>query len=57
MRRVIVVGSAIADVLVRSDNFKVLKSHQVTGGVAMCEVYGGKMEVDQVVMGTGGAGS
>lgn len=55
MKKVLCVGSATVDVLVRSKDLRVLKSHQVSGGVALCEVYGGKTEADEIVMETGGS--
>jgi len=51
---VVTVGAATLDIFMRSDNFKVMKSEAVTGGLAMCEVYGGKMEVEQVEIVSGG---
>ncbi|MEK7524984.1 MAG: carbohydrate kinase family protein [Patescibacteria group bacterium] len=55
MKKVVCVGSATIDILVRSNDFRVMKSHQVTGGVALCEVYGGKTEADEIVMDSGGS--
>lgn len=55
MKKIVCVGSATIDVLVKSNDLKVLKSHQVSGGVALCEVYGGKTETDQIVWETGGS--
>ncbi len=57
MKRVVCIGSAIVDVMVKSKDFRVMKSHEVQGGVAMCEVYGGKTEVDQIKVAIGGAGT
>lgn len=57
MKRVVVIGSAVMDVLVKSSGLKVMKSHQVAGGVAISEVYGGKSEAEEIVMETGGAGT
>ncbi len=57
MQRVVCFGSAVIDILMKSKDFRVLKSHQVQGGVAMCEVYGGKMGVDEMEIATGGAGT
>ncbi len=57
MKRVVCVGSAVIDVLVKSNDFKVMKSHQIAGGVAMCEVYGGKTEADEISLETGGSGT
>ncbi|HLE50230.1 MAG TPA: carbohydrate kinase family protein [Patescibacteria group bacterium] len=55
MKKVMCIGSATIDILVRSNDFRVMKSHQVSGGVALCEVYGGKTEADEMVMDTGGS--
>ena len=55
MKKVVCAGSATIDVLVRSKDFRVMKSHQVTGGVALCEVYGGKTEATEIVLQTGGS--
>lgn len=51
---VVTVGAATLDIFMRSDKFKVVKSSEIPGGVAMCEVYGGKMEVEQVEIASGG---
>lgn len=57
MKRVVAIGSAIVDVIAKSPSFKVVRSDMVSGGVAMCEVYGGKMEADEMVLMPGGAGT
>jgi ribokinase len=57
MKRVITIGSAVVDVLVRSSGFRVMKSHEVEGGVAMCEVYGGKLKAEEIVTEVGGGGT
>ncbi len=57
MKKVLVVGSAILDILVKSNDFRVMKSHQVSGGVALCEVYGGKTEADEIFLEIGGGGT
>lgn len=57
MKKVLVVGSATIDIMLKSNDFRILKSHQVAGGVAMCEVYGGKTEANEMVVVTGGAGT
>lgn len=51
---VLTVGSATLDIYLSSDNFKLVHSGDVEGGVAICEVYGGKMEVEDVVLTSGG---
>lgn len=50
----ITVGSAVLDIFMRSDKFKVVSSGDIPGGIAMCEVYGGKMEVEEVTIVSGG---
>jgi len=57
MKKVVVVGAAVIDVLLKSDSFTVIKSHQVTGGVAMCQVMGGKIEAQDGVIVSGGGGT
>lgn len=51
---VVSIGSAILDIFMKSDKFKVVSSGDIPGGIAMCEVYGGKMEVAQVEIISGG---
>lgn len=48
------IGSAVLDIFMKSDKFKVVQSGDIPGGIAMCEVYGGKMEVEQVEIVSGG---
>lgn len=48
------IGSATLDIFMRSDKFKVVQSSDIPGGIAMCEVYGGKMEVEEVAIVSGG---
>lgn len=51
---VVTFGSAFVDVYLSSDEFKIVKSGKVATGTALCEVYGGKIAVDKMVMTTGG---
>lgn len=51
---VVTVGSAVLDIFMKSDKFRVVSSTDIPGGIAMCEVYGGKMEVEEVVIVSGG---
>ncbi|MBP9670468.1 carbohydrate kinase family protein [Candidatus Woesebacteria bacterium] len=51
---VISIGSAVLDIFMKSDKFKVVQSGDIPGGIAMCEVYGGKMEVEEVDIVSGG---
>ena len=53
----VVIGAAVVDVLLRSKDLHVMKSHQVEGGVAMCEVLGGKIEADDGILASGGGGT
>jgi len=57
MKRVVVIGSVVVDVLVRSSSFRVIKSHAVAGGVALCEIYGGKLAAEQIATEVGGGGT
>jgi len=57
MHKVVVVGAAVVDVLLKSKSLRVLKSHQIEGGIAMCEVLGGKIEAENGVMVSGGGGT
>ena len=54
MRRVITIGASTVDCLMKSKALKMLKSHEMPGGVAMCEVLGGKIEAEDGVLVTGG---
>lgn len=51
---VITIGSAVLDIFMKSDKFRVVESTAIPGGIAMCEVYGGKMEVEEVEIVSGG---
>lgn len=51
---VVTIGSAVLDIFMKSDKFKVVQSGDIPGGIAMCEVYGGKMEVEEVAIVSGG---
>jgi len=53
---VVTIGAAVLDIFMKSDKFKVVKSGDIPGGIAMCEVYGGKMEVEEVLIVSGGGG-
>ncbi|KKS63351.1 MAG: putative carbohydrate kinase, PfkB [Candidatus Collierbacteria bacterium GW2011_GWF1_42_50] len=57
MKKVVVIGAAVIDVLLKSKSLRVLKSHQVEGGVAMCEVMGGKIEAENGILVSGGGGT
>ncbi len=57
MKKVVVIGSAVIDVLLKSKSLHVMKSHEMEGGVAMCEVLGGKTEAEDGVLATGGGGT
>lgn len=57
MMKVVCVGSAVLDVTMKSTDLRVMKSHQVSGGVALCEVYGGKTEASEMSLTVGGSGT
>lgn len=57
MYDVICVGSALLDVFVRSDKFTKISNGEFAGGVGLCEEYGGKVEVEEMVMVSGGGGT
>lgn len=54
---VVTVGSAVLDIFMKSDKFQVVTSSDLPGGIAMCQVYGGKMEVEEVSIVSGGGAS
>lgn len=51
MKDVICIGSATLDIFVKSPEFKVIPSND---GVVLCEKYGGKLEVDELTITSGG---
>lgn len=54
---VICVGSAVLDIYLKSPEFKQIPSGEFEGGVALCEAYGGKVEVEELAVTTGGGGT
>lgn len=54
MQKVVVVGASVVDVILKASSLRVLKSHQVEGGVALCEVLGGKIEAEEGQLISGG---
>lgn len=54
MYDIITIGSAILDILVKSKSFKLMPSTEFSGGLALCEAYGGKMIADQIELASGG---
>lgn len=57
MKKVVVIGAAVVDVLMKSRSLKVVKGHEVPGGIAMCEMIGGKMEAEESLVTSGGGGT
>ncbi|OGV96172.1 hypothetical protein A2W24_05020 [Microgenomates group bacterium RBG_16_45_19] len=57
MYDVVCVGSALLDIYIKSGKFTKIESGQYAEGVALCEEYGGKTEVEQLVIASGGAGT
>jgi len=51
---VVCFGSATVDVFLKSKGFKTVHSKRVKTGVAMCQVMGGKVKVDELVITSGG---
>lgn len=54
---VITIGSAVLDIYLMSDGYKKLETDMYEGGEALCQEYGGKLEVSDVELTTGGAGT
>jgi ribokinase len=52
--KVVCFGSAFVDVYLQSPDFKIMRAGSSPTGVALCEVYGGKIPVTKMVMTTGG---
>jgi len=57
MNKVVVFGAAVIDVIMKASSLKVIKGHEVPGGVAMCEMLGGKIESEEALVETGGGGT
>lgn len=57
MQKVVVIGAAVVDLILRSKGLKVVKGHEVPGGVAMCEMIGGKLEAEESMVTSGGGGT
>lgn len=57
MYDVICVGSALLDIFVKSEKFKKIPSGEYADGVALCEEYGGKTEVEEMGVASGGGGT
>ena len=54
---VITIGSALLDVFLKSDKFISVSNAKYTDGIGMCLEQGGKTEVDEVEVCSGGAGT
>ncbi len=57
MLDVITIGSAVRDVFLVSKAFKMIRSNKFAGGIGECVGLGSKIEVDQLVLSTGGGAS
>jgi len=57
MKKVVTVGAAVIDVTFKSDKLRVVKGHEVPGGVAICEMLGAKMGAQEGLLSTGGGGT
>lgn len=51
---IVSIGSAVLDVLLKSVHFT---AHSVDGELMLCEIYGGKVEVEEASLTSGGAGT
>jgi ribokinase len=51
---VVTIGTALLDVYMKSDKFVKVSTGDFAGGVALCEEYGGKTEVQEVEVVSGG---
>jgi sugar/nucleoside kinase (ribokinase family) len=51
---VVTFGSAFVDVYLSSEDFKIVKTGSSPTGVALCEVYGGKIAIKEQVITSGG---
>ncbi len=54
---VVCVGSALLDIFLRSDKFVTVPAGNFAEGVALCEAFGGKTEVAEAAVASGGAGT
>ena len=54
---VVTFGSAFVDVYLQSSDFKMINTSSSPTGVALCEVYGGKINIEKQVITTGGGGT
>ncbi len=52
--KIVCFGSAFVDVYLQSPDFKIVRAGSSPTGVALCEVYGGKIPVSKMVTTTGG---
>lgn len=51
---IVSIGSAVVDVILKSSQFK---PHSIDGDVVLCEIYGGKEDVEEAAFVSGGAGT
>ncbi|MEI6690543.1 MAG: carbohydrate kinase family protein [bacterium] len=51
---VVTVGAATLDIVMRSEKFQVIHDSAIPGGVALCQIYGRKTEVEDVTITSGG---
>lgn len=54
MYDIITIGSSVVDSFIKSKSFKLQKSDE---GVLLCQTYGDKVDVDEYIVRTGGAGT
>jgi ribokinase len=51
---VVTIGAATLDIVMHSDKFQVMHNKDIPGGVALCQIYGSKTEVEEVTLTSGG---
>jgi len=54
---VITIGSALMDIYLKSEEFRKLPTEEFESGVGLCSEFGGKMEINELEVTTGGAGT
>lgn len=57
MYDVITIGSAVRDIFIFSDQFEIIKTPRIEGGIAECVPLGSKIDVDDLFVTTGGGGT
>jgi len=56
MYDVITIGRAQLDIFVKSKEFKIVRANKFLTGAGLCQLYGGKIELDNIYTFSGGGG-